>query len=159
VIFVTVGTEFPFDRLVRAMDAWAAAHPDTEVLAQVGTGRYQPRHLRWVRRLGRAEYAEAVAGADLIVAHAGVGSLVTACEHGKPLVLMPRRARLGEQRNDHQLDTAAWLRDRPGVHVAEVEGELPARIHSALRAVNGTRAMPATAPDEFLGRLRAFVLG
>jgi UDP-N-acetylglucosamine transferase subunit ALG13 len=159
VIFVTVGTEFPFDRLVRAMDAWAAAHPDTEVLAQTGAGRYRPQHLRWVRRLGRADYAAAMAAAELVVAHAGVGSVVAAGEHGKPVVLLPRQARLGEQRNDHQLDTVAWLRGRPGVHVAEDETALPARIAAARAAADGVQAVPGTAPAEFLGRLRAFVLG
>jgi UDP-N-acetylglucosamine transferase subunit ALG13 len=156
-IFVTVGTELPFDRLVRAMDAWAAGHPDAEVLAQIGAGRYQPAHLRWVRRLDWAEYAAAIAAAELIVAHAGVGSVVAAAEHGKPIVLLPRQARLGEQRNDHQRDTARWLRDRAGVHVAEDESALPAAIAAARGGA--VRAVPGAAPPAFLDRLRAFVLG
>ena len=155
-IFVTVGTELPFDRLIRAMDAWAAASGE-EVLAQIGAGRYQPAHLRWVRRLGRADYAAAIAAAELVVAHAGIGSVVAAGEHGKPIVLLPRRARLGEQRNDHQLDTAQRLAGREGVHVAEDETALPARI-AAARAASGVRAVPGTAPPAFLDRLRAFVL-
>jgi UDP-N-acetylglucosamine transferase subunit ALG13 len=156
VIFVTVGTELPFDRLVRAMDAWAAASGE-EVLAQIGAGRYQPAHLRWVRRLDRSDYAAAIAGAELVVAHAGVGSVVAAGEHAKPVVLLPRRARFGEQRNDHQLDTVAWLGGRPGVHVAADEAALPATI-AAARAAH-IRAVPSAAPPDFLGRLRSFVLG
>ena len=113
-IFVTVGGELPFERLVRAMDAWAAAHPGEEVLAQIGGGAYLPAHMRWQRSLGREAYAAAVAGAELVVAHAGIGSVVTAGEHGKPIVLLPRRARFGEHRNDHQRDTAARLGGRPG---------------------------------------------
>lgn len=108
-IFVTVGTEFPFDRLIRAMDDWAADNPQDPVIAQIGTGAYEPRHMTWHRRMGRAAFAELVTAAELIVAHAGIGSLVTAGEYGKPVVLLPRRARFGEQRNDHQLDTAARL--------------------------------------------------
>jgi exopolysaccharide biosynthesis glucuronosyltransferase PssE len=158
VIFVTVGTEFPFDRLIRAMDAWAAAHPGEDVLAQIGTGRYEPAHLRWVRRLGRTDYAEAIAGAELIVAHAGVGSVVAAGEYGKPIVLLPRQAQLGEQRNDHQLDTAHWLVGREGVHVAGDEAALPALIAAARGGKGVVRAVPGAAPPAFLDRLRAFVL-
>ena len=155
---MSVGTEFPFDRLIRAVDAWAAARPGEEVLAQIGAGRYEPAHLRWVRRLGRSDYAAAIAGAELIVAHAGIGSVVAAGEHGKPIVLLPRRARLGEQRNDHQLDTAQWLAGRPGVHVAEDETALPACIAAARGAGAGVRAVPGTAPPAFLDRLRTFLL-
>ena len=44
VIFVTIGSMFPFDRLIRAMDAWAAAQPErrVELLAQIGDGGYEP---------------------------------------------------------------------------------------------------------------------
>ena len=82
--------------------------------------------------------------------------MVAAGEHGKPVVLLPRRARLGEQRNDHQLGTVHWLRARPGVHVAEDETALPARIAAARGT--GAGAVPAAAPPAFLDRLRSFVL-
>lgn len=122
-IFVTVGSMFPFDRLIAAMDQWAAGLGQSrgEVLAQIGAGSLEPCHMRWVRRLERAEFARTVAGADLVVAHAGMGSVITAGEYGKPIVLLPRRAAAGEHTNDHQIDTAGWLRRRPGIYVADAE--------------------------------------
>ncbi len=157
-ILVTVGTMHPFDRLIRAMDAWAAAHPGEEVLAQIGAGRFEPAHMRWVRRIGRGDFDAAVAGAEVVVAHAGVGSVIAAGEHGRPIVLMPRRARFGEHSNDHQADTAAWFGGRPGIRVAGDETELAARIAEA-RDAAGVAPMPHTAPVAFLDRLRAFALG
>ena len=72
-IFVTIGSMFPFDRLIRAMDAWAAAQPQpAALLAQIGDGGFEPGHMRWVRSLPRDAYARAVAEADLVVAHAGI---------------------------------------------------------------------------------------
>ena len=158
-IFVTVGGELPFDRLIRAMDAFAAAHPAEEVFAQIGSGGFLPAHMRWTRRLGRADYAAAVAAAGLMVAHAGMGSLLTAGEHGKPVVLLPRRARLGEHRNDHQLDTVRWLGPRPGVFVAAEAADLPAAIAAARDPAGAAPAVPREAPPAFLARLRAFALG
>jgi len=113
VIFVSVGTVLPFDRLIRAMDAWAAAHPEEEAVAQIGRGSFEPAHMRWSRTLGWEAYDGTVAAARLMVAHAGTGSVLTASEWAKPIVLLPRRARLGEHRSDHQIETAAWLRGRP----------------------------------------------
>ena len=36
-IFVAVGTQFPFDRLIRCVDEWALAH-GVEVVAQIAAG-------------------------------------------------------------------------------------------------------------------------
>ena len=145
-IFVTVGGELPFDRLVRAMDGFAAAHPGEDVLAQIGAGGFEPAHMRWQRTLERAAYAAALDAAELVVAHAGIGSVLSAGEPGKPIVLMPRRARLGEHRNDHQRDTVAHLAGRPGLFVADDEAALPARIAAARAAPPRPVALADRAP-------------
>ena len=93
--------------------------------------------MAWVRRLERPDYAAAIARARLVVAHAGVGSVVSAGEQGKPIVVLPRRAALGEHTSDHQVETVGWLRGKPGVHVADSEAELPACIAAA--AAGGRR--------------------
>ena len=163
-IFVTIGSMFPFDRLIRAMDAWAAeTGAGEEILAQIGAGSFEPRHLRWVRRLERSDYAVTVAGARLIVAHAGVGSVVSAGEQGKPIVVLPRRAALGEHTSDHQVETVGWLRGKPGVHVAETEADLAAAIAAAGAAAAAAAAagerIAASADPAFIARLRRFIDG
>lgn len=157
-IFVTIGSMFPFDRLIRAMDDWAAAHPGEELLAQIGDGAYEPAHMRWVRALPRSEFAEAVARAELVVGHAGMGTVITAGEFGKAVVIMPRRAARGEHTNDHQVDTAAWLGGRRGVFVADQEGDIPARLARA-RAGGDVDGVGEGAPSDFLARIRAFAEG
>lgn len=158
-IFVTIGSMFPFDRLIRALDLWAEADPKLagEMLAQIGDGDYTPEHMRWVRNLERADYAKAVETADLVVAHAGMGSVITAGEYGKPIVLLPRLSARGEHTNDHQVDTAGWLRSRPGIYVANTEAELPARIAEA-RAGGLVTTVSNNAPPDFLTRIRGFAL-
>jgi UDP-N-acetylglucosamine transferase subunit ALG13 len=157
-IFVTIGSMFPFDRLIRAMDAWAAAQPaPVELLAQIGEGSYRPEHMRWTASLERADYARTVADCELVVAHAGMGSVITAGEYGKPIVLLPRLGSRGEHNNDHQVDTARWLRGRPGLHVADTEADLPAAI-AAARAADAAASLGTTAPPAFLARIRAFAL-
>lgn len=159
-IFVTIGSMFPFDRLVRAMDAWAAERPSEagDMLAQIGEGAYRPVHMRWVARLGRVEYRETVSRARLVVAHAGVGSVVTAGEFGKPVVVLPRRRHLAEHTSDHQMETARWLRGKPGVHVAEAESDLADRIAAALAEPQAGIRTAGVADPAFIARLRAFIL-
>jgi len=47
-----------------------------------------------------------------------MGSIVTAMEFGKPIVIMPRDHERGEHRNGHQMATAQRFMDTPGVYVA-----------------------------------------
>lgn len=157
-IFVTIGSMFPFDRLIRVMDTWATAHTDVEILAQIGDGTYVPAHMPWVRRLDQAEFARTVAAARLIVAHAGMGSVITADQFGKPIVILPRLQEWGEHTTDHQVATANWLRAKPGIHVADNDEDLGPRIAEALALdAPGTKFAPAAAP-EFIARIRQFVL-
>jgi len=160
VIFVTIGSMFPFDRMIRAMDDWAARHASEETFAQIGAGTYEPAHMRWTRRLGQTEFARTVAGARLIVAHAGMGSMITAGQFGKPIVLLPRIREWGEHTTDHQIATANWLRDKPGVWIADTDAELGDRIAEALEAgETGAPLFAPQAPPEFIARLRACILG
>lgn len=127
-VFVTVGTQLPFDRLVRCMDEWAGRHKQTDVVAQIGPSAYRPRHLRWQDFLDADQCRCLMGDADLIVAHAGMGSILTALELGRPIVVMPRRGDLREHRNDHQLATARHLQSREGVIVVHHEGDLLDRL-------------------------------
>ncbi|MFM2318175.1 MAG: hypothetical protein RLZZ215_796, partial [Pseudomonadota bacterium] len=64
-IFVAVGTQFPFDRLIRCVDIWAAAQ-GIEVLAQIATGDYLPTHARYERFMTTEAFNTALQNASLI---------------------------------------------------------------------------------------------
>jgi UDP-N-acetylglucosamine transferase subunit ALG13 len=123
-IFLTVGSQVPFDRLSRSVDAWAARNPQAEVFGQIGHTAWRPAAMQWAELLSADEYLELLKRARVIVAHAGMGTVISAAEHGKPLIVMPRRADLGEHRNDHQEFTAKWLMTRSGISVVHGEDEL-----------------------------------
>lgn len=145
-IFVTVGTQLPFDRLIRGADLWAAAHPAIPVRAQtgqIGPGGYRPRHMEATEMVAPPEFERLCRAARLIVAHAGTGSLLKAAACSTPILIMPRRAGLGEHRNDHQVATAEHLRSRPGVHVVTEEAELGPAIDALLA---GPPEPPGLAP-------------
>ena len=54
----------------------------------------------------------AIAEADVLVAHAGVGTALAALEVGKCPVLVPRRVSHGEHVDDHQIQIAKELSAR-----------------------------------------------
>lgn len=150
---------FPFDRLIRVMDEWTEAQGRTDVFAQIGNGTYEPKHMKWTRKLDQLDFARTVQESELIVAHAGMGSVIMADQYSKPIVLLPRIMEQGEHTTDHQLATAAWLRDKPGIHVADTDADLPPSIELAFATARDTSGKWAAAANpEFLKKIRQYVL-
>jgi len=158
VIFVTVGTQLAFDRLIVAVDQWAARNPGTGVFAQVGPGDYRPAHIHSTPFISPVECRERMRSADVIVAHAGMGTILSALELGKPLLVMPRRAALGEHRNDHQLATAARFAAAGRIAVATDTDELGPRLDE-LDARDAGERISRYASPELLGALTSFING
>lgn len=152
-IFATVGSALPFDRFTRAIDGWAARNPEVPVFIQVGAGSYVPKAPH-ARMLKPSEFGQRVKDARLIIAHAGMGSVIMAAEAEKPIVLFPRRFALGEHTTDHQLDTIGWLKDRTGIYIAMDETELDSVVERAFAEKKASETMGATAPPAFLERIR-----
>jgi UDP-N-acetylglucosamine transferase subunit ALG13 len=157
-VFVSVGSMMPFDRLVQAMDRWAADHPGVDVEIQIGRGAFQPVHARFVRLMPVDLYREKVAAARLFVAHAGMGSIITAIESGKPLLMLPRLKAEGEHNTNHQLATAAGIGMRPGLHVAADAADLQRRATALLADAGAPPAPIARFADKgFTDRIRSFI--
>lgn len=143
-IIVTVGMQLGFDRLIAAMDA-LAPRLGMPVIAQTGKGSYAPRNMEARETIAPAEFETLVGQARLIISHAGIGTVLTAARCRKPILLMPRRADMGEHRNDHQLATVRKLAGRPGIVVALDESELAARIDQGLALDEWTAVQAPTA--------------
>ena len=112
-IFLTVGTQLPFPRLVNAMDQIAGRLYEP-VLAQTAVS-CRCHNLIVEPEMTSSRYQRVLRQARLVVSHAGIGTVLAAQEAGIPVVLVPRRADLGEHRNDHQIGTVRSLVGRQGI--------------------------------------------
>lgn len=155
-ILVTVGMQLGFDRLVKAMDDIAPSL-DEPVCAQIGKGEFEPQNMDWKRNFGAAELEAHAARSRVIVAHAGVGTVLTARRVGKPIILFPRSMALREHRNDHQIATAKQLIDLPGIYVAEDQPQLSELLHRPTDelAPPDTEARPSS---KLLDKIENFIL-
>lgn len=122
-ILVTVGTQLPFDRFIEMVDRIAPSL-DEEVFAQTGRGKFRPVNMRWQSVVAPIEFEALIGACSRIVSHAGIGTIVMAQKHHKPLILFPRSGALDEHRNDHQLATVRALSGRPGIYTADDEATL-----------------------------------
>jgi len=132
-IFLTVGNWHKgFDRLVKGVDQFVAtgAICDT-VYAQVGYGKYRAQFLETVDFCGPQQFEYLIAQATIIIAHAGVGTIIRAIDSQKPIVVVPRKAVLREHYNDHQFDTARELEKEGKILVAYEVSQLPSKVRQA----------------------------
>jgi UDP-N-acetylglucosamine transferase subunit ALG13 len=155
-IFVTVGSQGSFDRLIQAVDEWAALTGRSDVFAQIGKAKYIPTHIRFTEFVDPLEFKRLVQEAWLVVAHAGIGSIISALEAAKPIVVMPRRAEFREQRNDHQVATARHFEAKGQIIVAYEEQSLAERLDYALTLGN-TERIGMEASPQLIATIRSFL--
>lgn len=158
-IFVTVGSQLPFDRLVHAVDRWAADTARDDVLAQVGVTEAPPSRIEWIKELDPGSFEERVAAADVLVGHAGTGTIMAALEAGKPVVILARTAAKAETRNDHQVATLSRFADTAGVYPASHEDEVGTLIERALTDAETSQSagLSRHASGAIVERLRGFL--
>jgi hypothetical protein len=120
-----------------------------------------PSSFEWVPTLDPAAYRKRCEDAAIIVSHAGMGSIITAMSLAKPIVVMPRRAHLGETRNDHQVATAEKFGARPGVQVASDADEVVQLLDGVLAGAGiGTGApIPPFADERLVATIHDFIFG
>ncbi len=122
-IFVTIGTQAPFDRFIKIIDE-VAPQINEEIIAQVYKCGFTPKNIKTVDFLAPDEFNNLFEKADLIISHAGMGTILSALQKHKPIIIFPRIAALGEHRNEHQLATAEKFKELRSVYVAMNEQEL-----------------------------------
>jgi UDP-N-acetylglucosamine transferase subunit ALG13 len=137
VIFVTIGTSEPFERLLRAFDDLAG---DEELVIQAGRSRTRPARARCVDFLDYDELVDHVLRARVVVSHAGVGTVLSVTAAGRRPVVVPRLQLHGEAVDDHQLAFARRIALLGLATVVEDVARLPALLAGSVATEIGADA-------------------
>jgi UDP-N-acetylglucosamine transferase subunit ALG13 len=140
-VVVTIGTYrgYGFQRLIRRL--LEILPPETDVLWQTGDTDVSGFGIEGHDTLPERELTEAMREADVVIAHAGIGTALAAFEVGKSPLLVPRRAAWKEHVDDHQIQIANELGSR-GLTVSIEADKL---THEDLLAAVSRRV---TTPDQ-----------
>lgn len=132
--FVSVGNATqPFMRLLEAVCELAPQMPQP-VFVQFGAAQsFACPDCTGVAFMEMGEFAQRVNSADLLILHAGAGSVIHAVRAGKTPVIMPRRSSLGEHVDDHQVEFARELEKTGKVFVAHDAATLAQATVAALQ--------------------------
>ena len=159
-IFLTVGTQFPFDRLVKPIDDLKGSGDiQEEIFAQIGQSSYKPVNFDYVSHLEKQHFDDYAKKASAIISHAGMGTITIAMENNKPLLVMPRLAKYAEVVNDHQLAIAKKFGEIGHILTAYNARQLPAKIKELKTFVPRKREIQVEAViqrvSDFLNRISA----
>lgn len=110
-IFVTVGTHNQgFERLVRKIDGLVEGKKIRDkVIIQTGYTGYKPKACKWFKFVSPEEFEMMCEKSNLIITHAGVGSIMTCLKFSKGIIVVPRLKKFNEHRDDHQLQITKEL--------------------------------------------------
>lgn len=151
-VVVTFGTQKDFgfrraaERLVKVLRQ--VCTDDVEILWQTGVTDMRGMGVDSVHSLPARDLQQAIADADLVVSHAGVGTALVTLERGRCPVMLPRRQAWGEHTDDHQRMIAEELARR-GLAVAADPDQLTAE--DLVRAASLT-AHQLSVPPRFVLR-------
>mgnify|MGYP001181252793 CR=1 FL=1 len=111
-IFLTVGTQLPFDRLVTIVNEFSIANPEVKIVGQVGLTQVDGLNFEYYESLSISEFEKFFNESEAVISHAGMGTILTALTSGKGLFMMPRLHKYQEHRNDHQLGTLEKFKNK-----------------------------------------------
>jgi UDP-N-acetylglucosamine transferase subunit ALG13 len=129
--FVSLGNATqPFIRLTDAVLQIVSILPQP-VVVQHGNNPFQGSGCIARPFMEMTEFIELIETSELLILHAGAGSVIHAIQAGKVPVVMPRRKQYGEVVDDHQLEFAHALGAIGKVVVAEEPVDLVSAVQEA----------------------------
>lgn len=141
--FVSVGNATqPFTRMLDAVCEIAGQLPQPIFVQFGAASSFDCPGCTGAAYVNMAEFEQRVNEAELLILHAGAGSVIHAVRAGKTPVIVPRRASLGELVDDHQLEFARELETTGKVFVAHDAAILAQAAAAALQRqrMSGTAA-------------------
>lgn len=109
-IFITVGSseEYKFPRLLKIVDELCdeGIIDGNEVVAQIGYTEYEAKNFKTFDMTSSEEFKKLIEQSEIIITHAGTGSVISALKAKKKVIIFPRREEYGEHLDNHQLELA-----------------------------------------------------
>lgn len=107
-ILVTLGTQDKgFPRLLEALEkAIENKSIKEKVIVQAGYTEFESKNMEIYKLLPMDKFDEYMKKCDLLITHAGVGSIMSGLELNKKIIATPRLEKYGEHTNNHQIEIA-----------------------------------------------------
>lgn len=126
-ILITVGTaRFNFNRLFKIIDELCEEKiiDGKEIIAQIGYTEYKPKHYKSFSLINSDDFNKYIEESKYIIAHAGVGTVVSSVQKNKKVIVFPRMEKYNEHVDDHQLELSKLFKENNYAMIAKNKKEL-----------------------------------
>lgn len=127
-VLVTIGSmvEKKFTRIFKTVDELCEEGilDGKNVIAQVGFDNYSSKYYKCFDMIADEDFKRIIGESDLIIAHAGTGTVISSIKQGKKVIIFPRMAQYDEHYDDHQLELAELFTKQGYVLQARNKDEL-----------------------------------
>ena len=103
-----------------------------EVIVQAGFTKYKSKDMKIFDMTSKEDLEKIVEQADLVITHAGVGSIEMALEKNKKVIAVPRYKKYGEHVNDHQKEIEEEFNKRGLIIGIDNVNELAQALNKAI---------------------------
>lgn len=135
--FVSIGNAHqPFKRLLNGVLETIDILP-RPVIVQFGYSLFKDTRCLYSPFLSLDQYNRYIQDAQLLILHAGAGSVIKALRAGKRPIVVPRRKKFQEHINDHQLDFAKALSKMDKIELVLEISDLKSAVQNVLNNFGG----------------------
>jgi UDP-N-acetylglucosamine transferase subunit ALG13 len=156
-IFCSVGTQAPFERMLGYLSEWSHENPHVSIVAQVGSDENNLGNIEAFKTIAEPLFSKHFNESKVVVSHAGMGNIIRSLELGKPIVIVPRDSLRGEHINNHQYDTVENFSNFPSVFIARDKAGFFLAIESALNYSNAESKPDFTERNSLIAYVKSFV--
>ncbi len=123
-----------FERLIKTVDQLVeSGQIRSEVVIQTGYTNFTPKFCKHFRFVDSEKFEKLCRDAEIIITHAGAGSIATALMYNKPTIVVPRLKKFDEHVDDHQLQIAKEMAKSKRVIAVYDVGNLLKAVRMAKR--------------------------
>jgi UDP-N-acetylglucosamine transferase subunit ALG13 len=131
--FVSIGNAHQsFERLLNGVIENIDILP-CPVTVQCGHTLFEDTRCVYSSFFSLEQYNRFIEDAEILILHAGAGSIIKALRAGKRPIVVPRRKRYNEHVNDHQLDLAVTLSRMDKIELVLETSDLKRAIRDVLK--------------------------
>lgn len=105
-IFISLGTQDKsFHRLLEEVESLCEKGLLRDrIVVQAGYTKFNSKFMEIFDYMDQKEFENNIQDCNLLIAHGGVGTIMTAMNYHKKIIGVPRLAKYGEHHNDHQVE-------------------------------------------------------
>jgi UDP-N-acetylglucosamine transferase subunit ALG13 len=135
-VFVTVGTSASgFERLLKQLDLILQSNKfNYKFFAQIGSSDYIPKNYQYVKWLNYNEMVNYLSKSEIVITHAGVGSIINALERKTKVIAVPRKKRYNEHIDNHQMELTHELEKQSIIFPVYSIKNLKSTLNQAIKA-------------------------